>query len=307
MPGLESFAESLLERSPSEYLRERLRILAVSWANGPEIDRLSEHGVKLGDLDLRWTSVDDVHPASEMSAAARFASMDSAVLLHQTAETLWHWFLAAVAEEPAPWFSIPATSPQKLQHQIETFRSGPRAGSDDSVGIAFVDAWEPGPPERQPRDKETAAAVAELRQLMLWFAEHVGSAGAYNGIKHGSAAIPKRQRLSLEIDGRTIDWASGESLIVLRRDGQPNNGREPWILEQRWYSLAVCLAGTAMGCSLLDLVWERIRHRARGRGVRAIKPDEVSGLTVDVLRKLDDHHYSEATHRFTWTPNAVRR
>lgn len=305
MPDLEWFAESLLERPPSEYLRERLKILAVSWANSREIDRLSELGVKLGELDLRWAPVDDRRPPSEMSAAARFASMDSAVLLHQTAETLWHWFLASAAAVPAPWFSIPSTTPKKLQDQIDAFRDGPRERSGDAVGMAFLDAWEPGSRERQLRDAESVAAVSELRQLMLWFAEHVGSAGAYNGIKHGSAAISRRQRLSLEIGGETIDWASGESLIVLRRDGRPDKGREPWKLEQRWYSLEVCLAGTAIGCSLLDLIWERVRHRARGRGVRSIKPDEVAGLTVRVLRKLSDDHSSEATHRFTWTPDVA--
>lgn len=277
----------------------------MSWANSREIDKLSEHGVKIGELDLRWTPVEDGPPPSEMSPADRFATMDSAVLLHQTAETLWHWFLASVAEVPAPWFSIPSTSPKKLQDQIDAFRDGPRELTDDAVGKAFVDAWEPDSREHQPRDAESAAAVSELRQLMLWFAEHVGSAGAYNGIKHGSAAISKRQKLSFEIGGKTVDWASGESLIVLRRDGRPDKGREPWRLEQRWYSLDVCLVGTAMGCSLLDLVWGRVRLRARGRGVRAIKPEEMAGLTVGVLRKLSDDHSSEATHRFTWTPDVV--
>ncbi|CAB4921819.1 unannotated protein [freshwater metagenome] len=138
---------------------------------------------------------------------------------------------------------------------------------------------------------------------MAWFAEHVGSADAYNGIKHGSAAIAGRQAMTLEIAGETIEWASGESLVVLRRDGKPDRGREPWKLKQRWYSLEVCLAAAAMGCSLLELIWQRVRLRARGRGVRVMAPQELTGLNVDVLRELSDAHSATATHRFIWTPD----
>ncbi|MSW50167.1 MAG: hypothetical protein F2817_04640, partial [Actinobacteria bacterium] len=140
VPDLQWYAESILERSPSEYLRERLRVLAVSCANPSDIDVSAERGAKFGDLELRWETTDDADDTSEMSAASRFALMDSAVLLHQTAEALWLWFLASAVEAPAPWFAIPSTTPAKLQAQISAFQDAPVGTRDHAVGMAFIDA-----------------------------------------------------------------------------------------------------------------------------------------------------------------------
>jgi hypothetical protein len=302
MPDLEWFAESLLEHAPSEYLRERLRVLAVSRAHAPAFNDLAERGTEFGDVGLRWEPRAVERAEGEMSPSDRFALMDSALLLHQTAETVWHWFLASTVEAPEPWFSIPSTSPGKLQEQIETLRTGSPDHVAGLVAMAFLDSSGPPGSQRAERSTAEAEAIAGLRDLLFWFARHVGSADAYNAIKHGAVALTGRHSMSLEVDGKTIDWASGESLLVLRRNGRPDRGREPWKLEQRWYSLEVCLAGTAVGCALLDLLWGRTRLRARRRSVRAVAPDEVAGLTVDFLREMSEDHFSSATHRFHWVP-----
>jgi hypothetical protein len=298
MPDASWFASALFDCPPSEYLRERLRTYAVSQGRPDEFDTLAGKGAKFGGVELRWEAVPVDRPEGGMSAAERFALMEAAALLHQTAETVWLWFLAAGADDPAPWFAIPETHPKRLRDAIRAFEKQPEASAAAAISGAFLGASGPEGVWDCPSLPEWTSAVRALRGLMLWFARPVQNAAAYNALKHGAVGVAGRHRLDVEVDGETIEWAAGQTLTALRPDGKAPSGESRWRMEQRWYSPEVCMAATVFGSSLIDLIWQSTRQRVQGTRRPPIDYGRLAQHTYEVLQGLDDSHFANSSTAF---------
>ena len=277
-------------QSPAEYLRHRLRLLALMAGRPDDMFALYEEGIEYGELKMGGrVDVDD-------ERIAGFVAAETEVLWHHAAETLLRAFLAHKDAPPCPWLEI-----ARLR-SFATFKNRVRAevldlGEDDVALELLAQVFvAPAPLEACERAFATtdvraslAATSRMLRRIGERYLEH---AHAYNAAKHGLAITAGHHDFSI---------TNGDDPPVIREEGpaitylevRETEAGPTWHRTTTWILVEQLMGSVFWIALLLESMWSAATMRYvefREPQVHLPTPEIADGLNLHAKKWLSLPH-----------------
>jgi len=253
--------------SPHAYFQRRLESLVVAVGDGKEIDDLLRAGVSYGDFSFKRDSNDSDHGSESRQDADDYASVESLILLHHTAEAALRLYLAHAHRNPCPWLEISnLTSPREFKKRI-TVLSGSLANDDvlDDLTEVFSYASTPefiqgGDPTAMWRDHRAGLRmlISEAIRIIL------DDAHIYNAAKHGMAIVSSELSLSIgdREDGDPLIHGEGPTLTFLEIN-QVSDSEKYWHQTSAWVNPRKSMAITYLLIELIESLWRSAKAHYR--------------------------------------------
>ena len=252
-------------RGPSAYFRTRLAALALVEGGEGECAAVLERGVSIGRFQVHMSGETD---AENGATAWEYAAIESEVLFHHVAESLFRMLFAHVGNPPCPWLEI-----ARLRHfrdfsqRLETEVRASDRRWRTSVAQVLMGSDRPPPDlDRDLWDGIVDSACEALDIIKERFtAEHV----LYNAMKHGAAvtAEPRVATIAPE-DGDPVVLGDGPAAIFLEQ--RQVGSRWAWHKSIRWVDTDSLLFLVSYMLQMLDAVWTVARTRYAGVPATAI-------------------------------------
>lgn len=245
--------------SPHAYFERRLKSLAVAIGDGRELDALLEAGVSYGDFSLKSDDNDVEQGHSDQKDIDAYAAVESAVLLHHTAEATLRLYLAHANRNPCPWLEVAKlTNFREFKQRIAAL-----AGSmdDDEVldDLAEVFSYR-STPEFLVGGDPTAMWKDHRAGLRDLISESIRTilddAHIYNAAKHGMAIVSSDLGVSIgdSDDSDPLIHQKGPVLTFLELN-QVSDSEKYWHQTSAWVDPTKSMAITFLLIRLMDSLW----------------------------------------------------
>lgn len=227
----EQFSElngTFYDSDPASYFRTRIQSLMLLLSGSGRVDEELASGLSYGGLKFGPTE----RPQTDQRKF--YAALESSVLLHHAAETLFRLFLAHREEPPCPWLEISgAKQPDVFKKEVEDFVNRKSTEEDRaSISRVFLGGTSSLEAEIGLDDAAWGASVDGLVALL----KAVGGAlldesGLYNAAKHGLAGSPQDSG-AIDLNGFRI--GGGTSVMYLQRKKTERAGSQHDV--DTWYA-----------------------------------------------------------------------
>jgi hypothetical protein len=249
--------EQFYAADPAHYLRLRLASLLVLVDRPEDVEAMVRSGVSYAGVTLvAEANADDEADEDDDEFLRRYATAESQVLLHQTAEAVIRLFLAHADAQDCPWLEVAMRSdfgPFKRDVERWILAPGREPILRDAVARVFTGRQDTPPEGGVEWDRGVEHLVEFVRRFAdLWLTD----SRLYNSLKHGLAVIPSAALVL--IDSQVMgDGPSLASLEYERRDG----GVRHWSIVTRWIDLQESLALIEVGQQMIGALWAIARAR----------------------------------------------
>jgi hypothetical protein len=253
---LRSLNAQFYAADPAHYLRLRLMSLLVLVCRADDVAAAIRGGISYAGVTVVYDMEEEDDSEGDEEFLRRYATAESQVLLHQTAEALIRLFLAHADTPDCPWLEVALrTDFARFKRDVEGWILAPgrEALLRDAVARVFTGQ------QSIPTDAgiEWDRGVENLVRFVRRFAEiWLTDAPLYNSLKHGLAVIPSAAMLL--IDSHVM--GDGASLASLEYDWRPGDVRD-WSLVTRWIDLQESLALIEVGQQMIGVLWSIARAR----------------------------------------------
>jgi len=243
--------------NPTDYIRRRLRMIALMREAPDALHELEAVGLTSGEVTIEYIGDGDRQSDTwkqERQDREEFITADAWQLLNHAAETLIRVYLAHCDGAPCPVVAIAKRDPAFKTAVRQRFaRDAPTAEHHAANGIAFYGDADALRMTDTPVERREAA-LTNLEGLLRMYARFFLDADAYNALKHGLALRAGFSRLEIkseEVDlGRTegahIEWL-GE---VVKGDARR------WAIKTRWVDVSLLLKQIAIAADLATHIWD---------------------------------------------------
>ena len=245
--------------SPHAYFERRLKSLAIAIGDGREFDDLLRAGVSYGDFSMKSDDNDADQGPSDQKDVDDYAAVESAVLLHHTAEATLRLYLAHANRNPCPWLEIAKlTNFREFKQRIAALAES--LGDDevlDDLAEVFSYRATPefilgGDPTAMWKDHRAGLRdlISEVIRIIL------DDAHIYNAAKHGMAIVSSDLGLSIGDgeDGGPLIHQKGPVLTFLELN-QVSDSEKYWHQTSAWVDPTKSMAIAFLLIKLMDSLW----------------------------------------------------
>ncbi|MGF4045598.1 hypothetical protein ACX800_10665 [Paenarthrobacter nitroguajacolicus] len=270
---------------PHEYIRARLQAIIFTLTDSEEAEKILDLGLNVGPLrgqaSMRMSE----------EARARYAQMESTVLLHHAGESLLRLWFAHKESSLCPWLAVASlTSARDFKIEAEKYANADTSHmTADDIASVFLGGRTPEEAGVAIPKESWEDSVNGFRELLRVVADQItGQANLYNAAKHGLVGIPADHG---DVNLGDIRVAGGIGITYLqKKPNDPANHNSPrsWWATTSFPSLATDLFLIELIIRAIHSLWNVARRKFAGfpGELVLISHDEV--LTAKAIGPIAD-------------------
>jgi hypothetical protein len=271
---------------PHEYIRARLQAIIFTLTDSEEADKILERGLSVGPL--RGQS--SMRLGEE--ARARYAQMESTVLLHHAGESLLRLWLAHKDSSPCPWLAVASlTSARDFKIEAEKYADADTSHmTADDIASVFLGGRTPEEAGVTIPQRSWEDTVDGFRELLRVVADQItGQANLYNAAKHGLVGVPANHG-DMNF-GDDLRIAGGLGITYLQKkpnDPSNHNGPRSWWATTAFPSLATNLFLIELIIRAIHSLWNVARRKFAGFPGELVLVSHVEVLAAKAIGPIAD-------------------